>query len=145
MAYYTTLNYPTSYGNVTVTAGGLGGASGSSSTILTGAVGAGAITLTGAGAGTNWTTATNPYIYTTAGSNGTQNSLQVKGDANFEGDVKIRGISITETLAKIQERLAILVPDPARLEKYEALKQAYEHYKLLEALCVDETDLGEKK
>ena len=37
---------------------------------------------------------------------------------------------------KINERLAILVPDPAKLEKYAALKKAYEHYKTLEELIV---------
>jgi hypothetical protein len=36
---------------------------------------------------------------------------------------------------KMEERLAILVPDPAKLEKFEALKKAYEHYKLMEKLC----------
>ena len=43
-----------------------------------------------------------------------------------------------DILDKIQDRLAILVPDPALLEKYEALKQAYDQYKLLEALCVEQ-------
>ena len=52
----------------------------------------------------------------------------------------MQGVDIGEVLSKIQDRLAILVPDPARLEKYQALKQAYEEYKILEALCVDETN-----
>lgn len=38
-------------------------------------------------------------------------------------------------LSKIQQRLAILDdPDPAKLEKYAALKKAYEQYTLLEKL-----------
>ena len=37
----------------------------------------------------------------------------------------------------IQDRLAILTPKPELLEKYEALKQAYDHYRMLEALCMD--------
>lgn len=61
-------------------------------------------------------------------------SLDVKGDANFEGDVKIKGKSIVETLEKIESRLAILQPDPTKLEKYESLRKAYEHYKTLERL-----------
>jgi len=61
--------------------------------------------------------------------------LSVNGDANFEGDVKIKGVSIAKTLEDIQSRLAILVPDPAKLEHFEALKKAYNNYKTLEALC----------
>jgi hypothetical protein len=61
--------------------------------------------------------------------------LSVTGDAEFEGDVKIKGVSIAKTLNDIQKRLSILVPDPAKLEHFSALKRAYENYKTLEALC----------
>jgi len=44
----------------------------------------------------------------------------------------------------IQDRLAILAPKPELLEKYEALKQAYDHYKMLEALCMDSTKSSDK-
>lgn len=40
-----------------------------------------------------------------------------------------------ERLETIEKRLNILVPDPKKLEKFEALKKAYEHYKHLEQLC----------
>jgi hypothetical protein len=62
-------------------------------------------------------------------------SIKVTGNAEFEEDVKIKGISVLKTLEDINRRLAILVPDPAKLEHFEALKKAYEHYKTLEALC----------
>ena len=52
--------------------------------------------------------------------------------------LELDGVDIGDTLAKIQERLSILVPDPKRLKKYEALRQAYEHYKTLESLCLEE-------
>jgi hypothetical protein len=65
----------------------------------------------------------------------TSKTLQVDGDAEFDGDVKIKGVSITDAIDKINKRLAILVPDPAKLEHFEALKRAYEAYKTLEALC----------
>ena len=38
-------------------------------------------------------------------------------------------------LEAIESRLNILVPNPEKLEKFEALKKAYEHYKHLEQLC----------
>jgi hypothetical protein len=69
--------------------------------------------------------------------------LTCAGDANFEGDVKIKGISIAKALEDIQKRLAILVPDPAKLEHFAALKKAYDHYKLLEALCELPTETKE--
>ena len=53
-------------------------------------------------------------------------------------DIKIDGKSLKSFMNKMEERLAILVPDPAKLEKFEALKRAYEHYKTMESLCFDE-------
>jgi hypothetical protein len=73
-----------------------------------------------------------PTIYTT---NHTGTGLHVSTDAEFEGDVKVKGVSIVKTLEDINKRLAILVPDPKKLEHFAALKKAYDHYKTLEALC----------
>jgi hypothetical protein len=58
--------------------------------------------------------------------------LQVKGDAEFEGDVKIKGKSITEMFAKIEERLAILHPNEKLEEKWEELKKLGDAYRALE-------------
>lgn len=66
------------------------------------------------------------------------NTLDVKGDANFEGDIKFKGRSLQELFSKLEDRLAILQPDPAKLEKYEALRKAYDHYKLMEKLIGEE-------
>jgi len=136
------------YGNVTLTTGSAHGYSTTSATTINltgggtgGASGASGSLYTMSTNGASWINS-NPYVI--SGTSASP-SLQVTGDADIKGDLKVGGISINETLAKINERLAILVPDPKRLEKYEALKQAYEHYKLLEALCVDETNTGEKK
>lgn len=56
------------------------------------------------------------------------------------GDLFIGNISLKNFVAKMEQRLAILTPDPAKLEKFEALKRAYEHYKTMESLCFDEPD-----
>lgn len=64
-----------------------------------------------------------------------KSGLTVSGDAEFEGDIKWKGRSLGEMLSKIEQRLSILVPDPEKLEHFEALRKAYEHYKTLEALC----------
>ncbi len=45
-----------------------------------------------------------------------QSTLKVSGDADFDGDVRVKGQSITEAINKINERLNILVPNE-KLEK----------------------------
>lgn len=88
--------------------------------------------------GTSIASAGNFYYTNNTGITGidyTEPGLQVKGDCDFEGDVKIKGKSILTMLETIEKRLAILQPDPEKLEHFEALQKAYEHYKTLESLC----------
>jgi hypothetical protein len=67
--------------------------------------------------------------------------LHVSSDAEFEGDIKWKGRSLGKLLEKIEDRLAILPdPDPKKLEKFTALKKAYDHYKMLERLIGDDDD-----
>jgi hypothetical protein len=85
---------------------------------------------------TNNTNTVNPYIINNSGSTP---GITVKGDAEFDGNVKIKGRDVSKLFEKIEDRLAILMePDPAKLEKFVALKKAYDHYKLLEKLIGDE-------
>jgi len=111
----------------TAITGGGGGSSGSGVTGGTGGGGAGQFVTVGHNYGSyNWTT---PQI------NPMGSGLHVQGDAEFQGDIKWKGRSLANMLETIERRLSILVPDPEKLEHYEALKKAYEHYKTLEALC----------
>jgi hypothetical protein len=55
--------------------------------------------------------------WTTAGTTNIQSTLKVNGDANFDGDITVKGRSITQTLEKIEERLAILPPPNLALER----------------------------
>ena len=90
----------------------------------------------------------NYAFNTTAGYNGTTwTNTAASPTVNITGDgidmaagtdIKIDGKSLKEFISKMEDRLAILVPDPAKLEKFEALKRAYEHYKTMESLCFDE-------
>jgi len=91
-------------------------------------------------------------VYTTSGTGYTWNqsyapTVNIDNDGvNIKdgGDLKIGNKSLKEFMTKMEERLSILVPDPERLEKFEALKKAYEHYKTMEALCFpDEKDKKE--
>jgi hypothetical protein len=81
--------------------------------------------------GTSGYTWTQPYTPTVnIGNNGI--------DMAAGTDIKIDGKSLKEFMTKMEQRLSILVPDPEKLEKFEALKKAYEHYKTMEALCFPE-------
>jgi hypothetical protein len=100
--------------------------------------------------GATGTTATN-NVYTVAGSNGSSAmwsdtvtisaaphpSLAVKGDATFEGDVKINGKSIGDSLERIEERLAILRPNEELEEKWENLRGLRKMYMDLEAEIIE--------
>ena len=62
----------------------------------------------------------------------TSQNLHVNGDANFEGDVKIKGKSIVESLEKIEEKLAILRPNEKLEEKWDQLRELRKQYMDLE-------------
>jgi hypothetical protein len=135
----------------TIDLGGYGAAG--SSYIISGSSGVDTITLDNS---TMWnsmaTSITMPSTYTigaagsnyyTTGINGNWNNTS-SSTVNITGDgidmaagtdIKIDGRSLKNFMDKMEERLAILVPDPSKLEKFEALKKAYEHYKLMEKLC----------
>jgi len=59
--------------------------------------------------------------------------LRVRGTAIFESDVIIKGKSLNDTLDKIEERLAILRPNPALEDKWHELKELGNKYRILEA------------
>lgn len=50
-------------------------------------------------------------------------------------DIFVHGRSLKEFMEKVEERLSILVPDLEKLEHFQALKEAHDHYKTLEAMC----------
>lgn len=60
-------------------------------------------------------------------------TLEVKGDANFDGDIKVKGKSLVEAIENIEKRLAILHPNPELEEKWEKLKALGDMYRELEA------------
>ena len=107
-----------SFGNITlgasastVTVSGAGGSGGTGSVLMAG------------GAGTNWAT--------------TSAKTTMSGQLTLEGekpDIMIGGKSMVSWMQKVEQRLSILEPKPQLLAKYEALQQAFDHYKTLEAL-----------
>ena len=61
------------------------------------------------------------------------NALQPGGQIKIKK--KWQGRSLIKLLETIESRLAIIEdPSPEKLEKFEALRKAYEHYKTIERL-----------
>ena len=91
------------------------------------------------------TNGTSPYWIdnTVTIANVTPNTLQVKGDAEFEGDVKLKGKSLDKALTKIEERLAILHPNEKLEEKWEKLRDLRKQYMELEADIIEKEKIVE--
>ena len=64
-------------------------------------------------------------------------TLSVKGDADFEGEVTIKGKKLTEMFEKIEERLAILHPNPELEDRWYELKELGKRYKELEQEIIE--------
>jgi len=81
------------------------------------------------------TTTTSPWIVST-GTGTNPVTLDQSGSIKLIGknaDIDINGISLKDTLAKIEERLAILKPNMALEKDWEELKELGDAYRKLEA------------
>lgn len=87
------------------------------------------------------TTAPTTYNIRSNTSTSTITLTPPRRDINLdvEGDIIIDGKSLKEFMETVSNRLSILTPNPELLEKYDALKEAYEHFKILEKICTDDT------
>lgn len=111
-------------------------------TSVTGASGAGNQYTFNTGAGNVVLNGSSSWTTGVTGTSGnlTGAGLHVTSDAEFEGDITVKGKSLSKWMETVEKRLAILQPNPKKLAKFEALQKAYNHYKLLEALCHSEDD-----
>jgi hypothetical protein len=76
----------------------------------------------------------SPFTYNTYTSTNMSSTIKGFSDLNVSGNLVVNGVDIGEAIGTMCERMAILMPDPAKLEKWESLRKAYEHYKLMEKL-----------
>ena len=58
-------------------------------------------------------------------------------DADFEGELTIKGKKLTEMFEKIEERLAILHPNPELEDRWDELKDLAKRYKELEQEIIE--------
>jgi len=108
--------------------GGFGGGGGGSGMYLAN---------NGAGAGTGWTTVSNTNPVSTA-----VLSIMAQGDGDAMIKTKKNTINLDEMatlMETLKERLLMLTPNFEKMEQYPALKEAYDHYKLIEALCREDS------
>ena len=94
-----------------------------------------------------YNTAGPTYSWNTLNNPSNTNKVHITGagiEMDADADITIGGRSMKKILEGIEQRLSILVPDPKKLERYEALRQAYEHYRTLEALCTEEPQQDNK-
>ena len=87
----------------------------------------------------NWSTGysitagnTNPWHTNAITTTPLQHAFNISGDATVEGDIIIKGKSLHQTLAKIEQRLAILHPNPELEASWEQLKELGNKYRELE-------------
>jgi hypothetical protein len=82
------------------------------------------------------TTTTSPWIVSGNGTGTNHLTNDQSGSIKLIGknaDIDINGVSLKDTLAKIEERLAILKPNAALEKDWEELKELGDSYRKLEA------------
>jgi predicted RNase H-like nuclease (RuvC/YqgF family) len=94
----------------------------------------------------NTTTAAPTWNTTTVPLNGintNSGNLRVVGDAEIFGDLKLNGKSLTETLEKIEEKLAILRPNEDLESRWEELRNLRKAYMDLEKELINKEKVWE--
>lgn len=64
-------------------------------------------------------------------------TLEVHGDAKFDGDIVVQGKSLLDTLSRIEEKLAILRPNSELESKWDELRKIREQYQTLEKEIIE--------
>ena len=64
-------------------------------------------------------------------------TLKVNGDADITGELTVQGVKLSDRLDKIDERLAILHPNPELEDKWDELKELGKRYKELEQEIIE--------
>ena len=140
---------------ITVTGGGSGGGAGSyhnyPGTVSTTTTGTGYIaspittTMPGightmpGGAGTYYTSGPNGPTWTgTTTSNQASVRITGKNPTLITDKSEINIDELADLVSILKERLLILIPNFEKQEKYQALKKAYDHYKMIEGLIQEE-------
>ena len=105
-------------------------------TWLTGASGSNGYTYTTTGTGAG--VVASPWIAT--GTNAS-NTLSVQGDAEFDGDITVKGRSLYEFMESVEQRLNILRPNPTLEAEWDQLRELGEQYRELEKQLAEKSQM----
>jgi hypothetical protein len=87
----------------------------------------------------------NNYVYSTSISAAEYNidnrTIKINGDADVDGDILIKGKSLTDILNKIEERLSILKPNVELEERWDELKELSKRYRELEKELLEKEEV----
>ena len=107
--------------------------------------GTGNVTISGVGAGLNYT---SPYTFTSASpnwsirdDNNVSSTIDLKGE---NADIRINGVSLMDMLTTIQDRLNILVPNPELESEWDQLRELGDQYRELEKKVKEQGDMWAK-
>lgn len=73
------------------------------------------------------------------------NTITIDDTSDYDLTINRPGkppLRVAETLEKIMDRLAILEPDFDKMDRYPALQEAYDNYKLIEAMLTGDEPNG---
>ena len=126
------------WGNLITGSGGGGGSNGAIYGAVAGSSGGGGLGSVTTGHSYNWNQTNWPSI-------GQINpgEIHVQGDANFEGDIKVKGKSILESLEKIEEKLAIFRPNEELEKKWDKLRELRNQYVEMEKDIIEKEKIWE--
>jgi len=107
--------------------------------------GTGNVSISGVGTGLNYT---SPYTFSSAtpnwsirDGNNVSSTIDLKGE---NADIRINGVSLTDTLKTIQDRLNILTPNPELEQEWDQLRELGEQYRELEKKVKEQGDMWAK-
>ena len=113
---------------LTIANGGMG------ANIIGGAIGAGiytTTTTTGTG-GYNWNISSSPTVISQNG------RMSLQGE---NADIEINGRSMSDWMAKVEERLNIVTPNPELEKEWDELRRLGERYRKLEKKCKEKSEM----
>lgn len=134
----------TMIGNITISLPTTGNTSNSLDTFTIGNIATANVNLNSYGGGASGSVYVSSVGWANVNTHSTSTTMlsimaENKGDAIIKTNKhKINLDEMADVVETLKERLLILTPAFEKHEKYPALKEAYDHYKLIEALCKEE-------
>ena len=99
------------------------------------------------GAATQMATGANQYVYTVNGASGTRPTTLIASTLELHGegaDIRINGVSLTDVLKNIEQRLNILRPNTELEYEWDQLRELGNRYRRLEAELKEKSRVWKK-